>query len=110
MKRASPILNQTPSSAHPLRAETRLPSPPPSASCLPRLTLGGAICGSFVGSFAGALLGVAVGAVFHDISFGLDGALLGGGVTAGVGAAYGLILALSEKGNPSSPTEEVPSS
>jgi uncharacterized membrane protein len=75
--------------------------PPPkrveSPNWLPRLTLGGAICGGLAGSFAGALLGAAIGAVSSNLSLGLDGALLGSAVAIPAGAAYGLIVALREK-------------
>jgi hypothetical protein len=75
---------------------------------LSRLTLGGAICGSFAGSFAGAVLGMAVGVVYRDISLGLDGAILGAGVAAAGGGAYGLVLALREKKNAFSGSDETP--
>lgn len=81
------------------QAEDLPASPPALSSWLPRLALGGAICGGFAGSFAGALLGMAIGVVYRDISVGLDGALLGGLVGAVGGAAYGLILALRERKN-----------
>jgi hypothetical protein len=97
MKHAQQILSPPSSSIRRLPVEDPPSNPPATRNWLPRLTLGGAICGGFAGSFAGALLGMAVGVIYRDISLGLDGALLGGMVVAGGGAAYGLILALREK-------------
>jgi hypothetical protein len=97
MKHAQHILRHPGSPTHCVQVDELPPSPPASSIGLPRLMLGGAICGGFAGSFAGALLGMAVGIVYHDISLGLDGALLGGIIAAAGGAAYGLILALREK-------------
>lgn len=97
MKHAQHILRHSASPTRPLQVEELPPSPPASSIGLPRLTLGGAICGGFAGSFAGALLGMLVGIAYHDISLGLDGALLGGIIAAAAGAAYGLSLALREK-------------
>lgn len=105
MKHGQQILSQPSSNMRRLPVEDP-PSPPASRSWLPRLTLGGAICGGFAGSFAGALLGMAVGIVYRDISLGLDGALLGGIFAAGGGAAYGLILALREKKDARSSSDE----
>ena len=97
MKHAQQILRHPGSPTNCLQVEELPPSPPASSIGLTRLMLGGAICGGFAGSFAGALLGMAVGIVYHDISLGLDGALLGGIIAAAGGTAYGLILALREK-------------
>jgi hypothetical protein len=58
------------------------------------LTLGGAVWGSLFGIVLGALLGVIYGALAGDISLGLDGAVLGCFVLAGLGGVYGLTVAL----------------
>jgi hypothetical protein len=110
MKHVQQIRSSPSSNMRRLQVEESSPSPPAARSWLPRLILGGAICGGFAGSFAGALLGMAVGIVYHDISLGLDGALLGGIFAAGGGAAYGLILALREKSPGSSSGDEIPCS
>jgi len=108
MKRGNQVLTQSPSSRRCLQVET--PSKPAeSPSWLPRLTLGGAICGGFAGSFAGALLGAAIGAVYSDLSLGLDGALIGSAVAVPAGAAYGLVVALREKKRNLSLDEDNPS-
>ncbi len=59
-----------------------------------RMALGGAVCGSFLGLFAGGLFGGCFGALCGDVSLGLDGALLGGGVCCIGGAAVGVFLAI----------------
>jgi len=106
MKHAQQILRHPGSPTCRVQVEELPPSPPASPIGLPRLMLGGAICGGFAGSFAGALLGMMIGIVYHDISLGLDGALLGGVIAAVAGAAYGLILALREKRDTLSSTDE----
>lgn len=110
MKHAQQIRRHPPSRTRPLPVETVPPQPPASPNWFLRLTFGGAICGSFAGSFAGALLGAAIGAVYRDISLGLDGALLGGGIAAAAGAVYGLFLACREKRDPLLPSLDPKSS
>lgn len=65
-------------------------------SMILRLALGGAVRISFVGIFFGALLGIGYGIAVENVSLGLNGAILGGAVTALCGAAYGAFLALTE--------------
>ena len=95
MKRGNQVLTQSPPSRRCLQVEAPTKAAE-SPSWLPRLTLGGAICGGFAGSFVGALLGAAIGAVYSDLSLGLDGALIGSAIAVPLGAVYGLVLALRD--------------
>ncbi|HEY7309865.1 MAG TPA: hypothetical protein VH643_10945 [Gemmataceae bacterium] len=70
-------------------ADSEQPRPPSRDFAVIRLALGGAICGGFLGSFGGALVGILLGICKHDLSLGLDGALIGGLVLVVVGAVYG---------------------
>lgn len=105
MKQESQVLVRDASLWHSI-PEKLPPCPDESSHRLSRLTLGGALCGGFAGSFAGALLGAAFGAIFSNLSLGLDGALIGSALAVPAGAVYGLIVALREKRQGSSPDED----
>lgn len=57
-----------------------------------RMALGGGICGCFLGIYAGAILGGIYGLVIRDLSFGLEGALLGGTILFLAGLLYGALV------------------
>ena len=96
MKQGNQVLTQSPPSRSCRQVEPP-PKPAKPPGWLPRLTLGGALCGGFAGSFVGALLGAAIGAIYSDLSLGLDGALIGSAVAVPVGAVYGLVVALRDE-------------
>jgi hypothetical protein len=64
-----------------------------------QLSAGGAAAGLAAGAAAGALAGAAYGALAGDVSYGLDGAVLGGAVLAAAGAAYGAWLGWRTRGD-----------
>jgi hypothetical protein len=57
-----------------------------------RMGLGGAVCGLVTGFLTGAFVGIVLGAIQSDWSFGLDAALLGGGIIGGLGALAGVVV------------------
>jgi hypothetical protein len=59
--------------------------------------VGGAVGGGLVGIFGGGLVGAAYGAAVADLSWWLDGALIGGTATATFGAALGAVAGLTDK-------------
>jgi len=65
-----------------------------------RLCLGAAICGALAGVLGGAVVGVITGLILNNAAFGLDGAFWGGVAGAGVGALYGMGLAVTDSTRP----------
>lgn len=86
---APPQIPDSRSEQHVREETTAIPTTWSSLRILLRLTFGGAICGSFLGIFVGALCGIVYGMVKGDVSLGLDGAILGSVILAGIGLLYG---------------------
>jgi hypothetical protein len=61
-----------------------------------RMSLGGAVCGGYLGILGGAVVGAVYGFCVHNVSLGLDGAMLGGAAAASVGAMFGMVSGLLE--------------
>lgn len=61
-----------------------------------RLCLGACICGALAGVLGGAVVGMVTGVVMRNAALGLDGAFWGGVAGAGVGALYGVALAVAD--------------
>ena len=57
-----------------------------------RVVLGGAACGTLGGILFGATIGVILGLFRQTWVYGLDGAVLGGGIGAGLGALAALAI------------------
>ena len=65
-----------------------------------RLAMGGAIWGGLLGIPLGAAAGLGVGLWYGDVSWGLDGAVVGILSLSGVGAALGALQGVADDGRP----------